>query len=70
MGAFAFAFTTATDADRRVVESLFRDVPAPTAVDGSITGFSLIRKDADASAWIVSGRGLRDLELQTLGGAR
>jgi hypothetical protein len=69
IGEFAFAVTTATEADRRVVESLFQDVPAPTAVDASITTFSLIPKDSDTGGWIVAGRELLDVEMETFDGA-
>jgi hypothetical protein len=69
IGAFAFTVTTATEADRRVVESLFQDMPAPTTVDASITPFSLIPRDSDTGGWVVRGRELLDVEMETLGGA-
>src|SRR5262245_48039066 len=54
-GALVFDFVTATEEDRTLLESLFRDVPGPGPDGAEPVRCSLLRKDAEGNAWEVGG---------------
>jgi hypothetical protein len=68
-GSAPLAVATATEADRQLVESLLRDVPAPSSTVPDVTVFSLIREDADGSAWTLDAGRVDNLSVPTLDGA-
>ena len=68
-GAAPIAVATATEADRQLVESLLRDVPAPSSTVSDVTVFSVIRQDADGTGWTVNAGRVENLSGATLDGA-
>jgi hypothetical protein len=65
-GAFAFAVATSTPDDQHLVESLFRDVPAPNRDGQEIAEFSLLRNDPAGYSWTVGGTHAFDLPAPSL----
>ncbi len=65
-GTFAFCVVTGTPDDQHLVETLFRDVPAPNDDPREIVEFSLFSKDPDRATWTVGGPHVVELFSPTL----